>query len=699
MSEFINTIDIIGDDALTDSIIDRSITEFRDNSIVKIGINAFTNCTKLTSVNLPSVTSIEYAFDGCSSLTDVNCPMVTSIGQYTFRSCTQLASVYFPQLTNMEQGCAFQNCSALASVDFPQLTSIGGSSTFYGCTSLVNINMPLLTKLGGSTFKNCTSLNSVNFPLVAGTINGEFEGCTALTSADFSLVTNVYNATFTNCTSLTTLILRNISVVPPLYNTNVFKNTKIASGKGYIYVPAMLVDDYKVATNWSTYANQFRALEDWTVDGTVTGELDIENRRMVRFFNDDGTLLGYKVVTVGSDAVYDGTPVCSEDETWEFKGFEPSPTNVTEDMDCYAQYKPNVYTWDAVASAVADGTYKDVYAVGDVVPLDLGSEGVISMQIVAFDADNLADGSGKAPITWIAKEVLNTVKYLNPIASAHYENKEVPATNNAGSFNISSIGKASHFVNDILGGQVAEITHTFTAPSDGTVKVRYRGFTNPSVGAKIGTMEVILDGEKIVEHADNSLRSYSKEVAAGDVVTLVGRITTENVLNLSTTAFIEISFTSLVTLTVTCNNVMTQTVVGYDVGTGSVGGWEKSELRTYLKETIEPLMPEGACSSIKEVTKTHIALDTSGTQFTQSTMEDIWIPDYNEIFGSTSPYNSIYNSAVNRKKVKANGGYINGWWLRSTTDNVEYWEYVSSSGSKGSGYLGTSYGVALGFCT
>lgn len=41
-----------------------------------------------------------------------------------------------------------------------------------------------------------------------------------------------------------------------------------------IYVPAALIDSYKAATNWSAYANQFRALEDYTVDGTITGELD-----------------------------------------------------------------------------------------------------------------------------------------------------------------------------------------------------------------------------------------------------------------------------------------------------------------------------------------------------------------------------------------------------------------------------------------
>ena len=59
-----------------------------------------------------------------------------------------------------------------------------------------------------------------------------------------------------------------------LDSTNAFTGTPIASGTGYIYVPAVLIDSYKAATNWSTYAAQFRALEDYTVDGTTTGELD-----------------------------------------------------------------------------------------------------------------------------------------------------------------------------------------------------------------------------------------------------------------------------------------------------------------------------------------------------------------------------------------------------------------------------------------
>ena len=78
---------------------------------------------------------------------------------------------------------------------------------------------------------------------------------------------------FNYCSSFKTLILSSETMCT-LSNTMAFNGTSIKSGTGYIYVPRALLDTYKVATNWSTFANQFRALEDYTVDGTVTGELD-----------------------------------------------------------------------------------------------------------------------------------------------------------------------------------------------------------------------------------------------------------------------------------------------------------------------------------------------------------------------------------------------------------------------------------------
>lgn len=74
-------------------------------------------------------------------------------------------------------------------------------------------------------------------------------------------------------------------------------------------------------------------------------------------------------------------------------------------------------SWDQIIAAVNDGTYSTKYAVGNYKPLDLGNEGVVNMQIAAFDADTLSDGSGNAHITWIAKDLLTSRYFMNDSAT------------------------------------------------------------------------------------------------------------------------------------------------------------------------------------------------------------------------------------------------------------------------------------------
>ena len=93
--------------------------------------------------------------------------------------------------------------------------------------------------------------------------NYTFQSCKSLTTADFPLVTSIGSYAFQSCTSLTTLILHKSDAICTLSSTNVFNSTAIKSGTGYIYVPSALVESYKSATNWSTYADQIRAIEDY----------------------------------------------------------------------------------------------------------------------------------------------------------------------------------------------------------------------------------------------------------------------------------------------------------------------------------------------------------------------------------------------------------------------------------------------------
>ena len=93
----------------------------------------------------------------------------------------------------------------------------------------------------------------------------------------------------------------------------------------------------------------------------------------------------------------------------EIPGQEPAPT-VPSRSDT-----PMALTdsWEQIIAASRDGSYRDRYRIGDTKELDMGSEGVITMKLVAMDEDELADGSGKAPMTWVADELLKSEHNMN----------------------------------------------------------------------------------------------------------------------------------------------------------------------------------------------------------------------------------------------------------------------------------------------
>lgn len=135
-----------------------------------------------------------------------------------------------------------------------------GEYAFHGCKSLTALVLPEATSIGQYAFRNCSALVSVSAQKVESIGQYAFYGCSALTKADFS-ASSIASYAFRN-SKLDALILR-ASVVCSLSNANAFLDTPIKSGTGYIYVPAALVDSYKAATNWTTYANQIRAIENY----------------------------------------------------------------------------------------------------------------------------------------------------------------------------------------------------------------------------------------------------------------------------------------------------------------------------------------------------------------------------------------------------------------------------------------------------
>ena len=85
-------------------------------AVTSIGGSAFSGCSALTSINIPSsVTSIVgSAFYGCSALTSINIPnSVTSIGTFAFYGCSALTSITIPNSVTSIGSYAFNYCNNL----------------------------------------------------------------------------------------------------------------------------------------------------------------------------------------------------------------------------------------------------------------------------------------------------------------------------------------------------------------------------------------------------------------------------------------------------------------------------------------------------------------------------------------------------------------------------------------------------------
>jgi hypothetical protein len=99
---------------------------------------AFLHCTVLTSVSLPSVTSIgEYAFYDCWALTSVTLPSVTSIEDSAFAECATLGSVSLPLVTTVGES-AFANCLSLNSVLFGKDAPAEALDVYINDNSVIN---------------------------------------------------------------------------------------------------------------------------------------------------------------------------------------------------------------------------------------------------------------------------------------------------------------------------------------------------------------------------------------------------------------------------------------------------------------------------------------------------------------------------------------------------------------------------------
>ena len=181
---------------------------------------------------------------------------VTTIGRAAFQRCVQLTGVILPNVTKIDDS-AFRDCSALKEVSLPKAVDIGIYA--FQSSGIEHLSLPSCVSLSGGTFGDTKSLISLTLPLITRlNYYNTFYG-SSIKKLDTSSVEIIGN--FAGASNLETLILRS-STVCTLTSANGFSDTKIAAGTGYIYVPDNLVDSYKTATNWVTFANQIKPISE-----------------------------------------------------------------------------------------------------------------------------------------------------------------------------------------------------------------------------------------------------------------------------------------------------------------------------------------------------------------------------------------------------------------------------------------------------
>lgn len=327
-----------------------------------------------------------------------------------------------------------------------------------------------------------------------------------------------------------------------------------------------------------TFAGWTTTQGSTTVDANaiigVTSDVDVyavytaTTRTYTVTFMNENTIMDTQTVAYGNNATYSGaipTKTSTATTDYVFTGWLPAPTNIENDTICYAQYYEVTQTitdsWTEIAEHVGTGDYTTRYSVGDTKILDLGSEGKVAMEIVGIDTDDLADNSGKAPITWVSKQLLKTGHRMNPSKQSGTE------------------------------------------------------------------------------------------------------------------------------------------------GTGAIGGWDKSEMKTYLNETIKPLMPAVVLSSIKAVKKYTRIFDTSENSVSNVlTTDDLWVPSRQEILGDYQSseangtyYSTAFPDATSRIKNKLNYN-ASWWWLRSAYTASNFYA-INAEGAYNNLTARIANGIALGFCT
>lgn len=199
-----------------DDYIGRNLSGEVEFACTKVGSYGLAGCSKVTKFTVGGEASGANAFTGCTNLQELALPTTTEFGS---------------------SSCA--NLTKLATVNAPQATSINDDA-FYGCTALTNVTLGDVTTIGEDAFRGCTALTKIDLgstDQVHHHYAGDFGAC-------------LYGGIFQGCEALTAIIIRDkipycIRQYPCPFPSHFRADYEGLLEPGYIYVPAAMISEYQ----------------------------------------------------------------------------------------------------------------------------------------------------------------------------------------------------------------------------------------------------------------------------------------------------------------------------------------------------------------------------------------------------------------------------------------------------------------------
>ena len=259
--------------------IDKSdVLEVSMTKCTTVDSYTFVDCINMLSANFPVLETIgDRAFENCTALNEIyiNQSYVATAGEDIFSGCTNLSGIYVPGSLIDEYASApgWSQYSSLLSINLPELSFSNG--LVYGKTSIISsgflqtlgitanqvisVSLPFCKRVERSTFYEFHSLKDVYLPKCEYIDFGAFYGANYINGIDLPVCSYIGDYAFYWCNYSFSYLKLGYSGVCGLGGPGAFYTTGQLNS---IYVPASLVDSYKVAQNWSTHAGKIVAIPE-----------------------------------------------------------------------------------------------------------------------------------------------------------------------------------------------------------------------------------------------------------------------------------------------------------------------------------------------------------------------------------------------------------------------------------------------------